>query len=290
MATIFIDGTSLSTKKIYLHGENINPLQPATVMENGISIPNPWKHSYLPKVVLLPKDNYENNGVKEFDLPEGNYKIITSVHTLVKFKVSHDGKVLFDASLNSCVSGNMSDRLILTGFKINIDARYIGGRGLNFEDTFMNSYTGNLLPNDIAIGNYGFIAESGIVADFGFDVDLSGNIQVRDIDHQTISTHNANNLVVMGFPVLIDGHAVALFRDANPAFSMVDNHNLSSKTNVILANFMPLLLDATKMVYLLKQEGGENLGFHVNKHGVVTCTRGFAPNTTYQSMRRVEAA
>jgi hypothetical protein len=287
MAQIFIDGTSLSTKRIYLHGENINPLQPTTVIENGISIPNPWQHSYLPKGVLLPKDNYENNGIKEFDLPEGKYKIITSVHTLVKFEVTH-GKVLYDASLNSCVSGNMSDKLILKGFKINIDARYIGGRGLNFEDTFMNSYTGYLLPNDIAIGHYDFIAESGIVADFGFDIDLSGNVHVLDSEHKKISTCNTNNLVVMGFPVLIDGHAVVLFRDANPAFSMADNHNLSSKTNVILANFMPLLLDVTKMVYLLKQDGGENLGFHINKHGIVTCTRGFKPNT-YQDMRRVEA-
>ncbi len=289
MAKIFIDGTQLSTKKIYLHGENINPLQPVNMVHEGRTIPNPWKYSYLPKAVLLPKDNYENDGVKEFDLPEGNYKIITSVHTLVKFKVSH-GKVHYDASLNGCVSGNGSDKLILKGFKINIDARYIGGRGLNFEDTFMNSYTGNLLPNDVAIGNYIFIAESSTVADFGFDVDLSGNIQVRDIDHRNISTHNANNLVVMGFPVLIDGHAVVLFKDANPAFSIVDNHNLSSKTNVILANFMPLIMDVTQIHYLLKQEGSDNLGFHINKQGFVTCTRGFTATLSYQGIRRVEAA
>lgn len=287
MATIFIDGTSLSTKKIYLHGENINPLQPATIIDpSGRIIPNPWKHSYLPKGVLLPKDNYENDGVKEFELQEGKYKIITSVHTLVKFEVSQ-GRVHYDSGINGCVSGNMTGRLILKGFRVNIDARYIGGRGLNFEETFMNSYTGNLLPNDIAIGHYGFIAESGIVADFGFDVDLSGNIQVRDIDHQTISTHNANNLVVMGFPVLIDGHAAVLFRDANPAFSMADNHNLSSKTNVILANFISLL---PNNFYLLKQEGIENLGFRIDKHGAITCTRGFTTNITYQSIRRVEAA
>lgn len=282
MITITIDGTALLHTRFSLQSSIINPSQPATITVGGITQPNPWKHSFLPVGIALPKDFYDNDGIKTFNLPDvdASYEIISTAHTVVNFKV-HNGNIEYDHSLDSIISGRGTNRLMLTGVRITIDARYIIGKGVMFDGTFESFIVGNVLPNNTAIGKFAFTMGSSIVSDLVFDVAMDGTIHFDVVKYGCYAKGDGTKILkLLGYPVLVDGQDTALFKDGNPVFSMVDNHNMWSATNVILGNYMPLRNTISQEMYLLKIDAANrHNGFHLDSNGVVTVSAIFRKDT-----------
>ena len=268
MANIVIDGTALLHTRFSLQSNVVNPSQPANITVEGVMQPNPWKRSFLPTGHPLPSDFYANDGIKTFDLPDANYVIISTVHSVVNFTVQN-GKIDYPHSLDGIISGRGTNKLMLTGVRITIDARYIIGKGVMFDGTFESFIVGNVLPNDRAIGKFAFTMGSSIVSDFGFDVAIDGTIHFDVAKYGRYAKGDGTKILkLLGYPVLVDGQDTVLFKDGNPVFSMVDNHNMWSATNVIVGNYMPL---RNTEIYLLKIDAtNRHNGFHLDSNGLVT--------------------
>ncbi len=286
MATsIKIDGSRLIHKNFVLVGTKPNALQPATIRNaSGASIANPWKTTFLPIGTNLTNgaDWYVNGGAASppplptvFNLPDDTYTIVvqSANFSVVTFTVT-EGIVNYDHSIDNIVNGRGTNTLVLMGVKITIDARYIIGKGVwlgNVCDDFSATITGYFLPN-VAAHKYSFIVGSGIVAAFEFNITIGGKVTFDTVRYNHYAQgNNTDTLTLWGYAVLIDGRSTSLFKDANPVFAMVDNHNPSSATNVIVGNYLPLRNNIGDGFYLLQiDSAGHKKGFHINDSGVIT--------------------
>ena len=289
MANIIIDGSGLVHKHFVLVGTKINTLQPATVRDTqGNIIANPWLYDFLPTTADISNGgDWFLNGINTFDLPDDTYTIIvqSANYSLVTFTVS-SGIIYYDRSIDSIVSGRGTNTLILIGVTITIDASYIIGRGVNLGrvwDDFRAKVTGNFLPN-WATHKYSFIVGSGLVADFEFNIDISGKILYDFRKYQGyVSGKGTNCLTLYGYPVLIDARQTkeSSFEVIGPwDNTMVDNHNPKAESKVVMGNFMPLNWDISQLLYGLKIDAsGHQTGFHIDSKGIITLNAGFHKNT-----------
>ena len=291
MANIKIDGSRLIHKNLVLLGKTANPLQPATVTKDGITFANPWMNDFLPISTDLSNggDWYVNGGIENpppietvFDLPDGTYTIIvqSANFSLVTFTVA-SGIINYEHSIDSIVSGRGTNTLVLIGVNITIDASYIIGRGVNLSsvwDDFRTKITGNFLPN-WTTHKYSFIVGSGLVADFQFNIDISGKVIFAPTYKGYVSGSGSNCLTLFGYPIIVDAR-----RTTNSTFevigpwddTMVDNHNPKSASKVVMGNFMPLRGNISQLLYGLKIDDlGHQTGFFLNNRGVITLNLGF---------------
>jgi hypothetical protein len=286
MATsIKIDGSRLIHKNFVLVGTKPNPLQPDIIHDaSGTSIANPWKTTFLPIGTNLTNgsDWYVNGGAGSppplptvFSLPDDTYTIVvqSANFSVITFTVT-GGIVNYDHNIDNIVNGRGTNSLVLIGVKITIDARYLIGNGVMLGgvwNDFRVLITGYFLPN-VASHKYSFIVGSGIVAAFEFNITIGGKVVFDTVRYNHYAQgNNTDTLTLLGYPVLIDGRSTGLFRDANPIFTMIDNHNPSSATNVILGNYLPLRNNINDGFYLLQiDSAGHQKGFHINDIGIIT--------------------
>jgi hypothetical protein len=289
---IKIDGSRLCHKNLLLMGTKDNLLQP-------LSVHPTWKKSFLPIGTNLSHGAtwYVNGGTETtstlptvFDLPDDTYTIIvqSANFSLVTFTVTA-GIIDYLHSIDSIVSGRGTNTLTLLGVKITIDARYLIGKGVLLDGVwkdFKALFTGNFLPN-LPTHTYSFIVGSGIVASINFRIDISGKVFFDTKYNVYAYGNNTNTLTLLGYPILVDGRNTSLFKDANPVFSMVDNHNPSSVTNVILGNYLPLAGNISQYIYLLKMDSADNQkGFHIDDNGVII-SHSSVSHDTLNGIRRI---
>jgi hypothetical protein len=291
--TIKINGTSLIHKNLVLIGGKPNALQPPNIIQDGNTIPNPWPNVFLPVGTDLSNGrDWFVNGDNTFDLPDDTYTIVVQSgnYSVVTFSVT-SGIVDYDHSLDSVVSGRGTDTLVLIGVNVTIDARYIIGRGVILPgvwEDFRTIVTGNFLPNWTG-HKYIFIVGSGLVADFLFNIDMSGNVVFDSIGEQYASGNNTNYLALYGYPVLVDARNATNqpFEVVGPwDRNMKDNHNPSSESQVVMGNFMPLLADISSYSYELERHDNGSKGFHLDGNGVITLSAGCSQDL-FEGMKRI---
>jgi hypothetical protein len=270
MAQIIIDGSNL-------------------IHEELIVVSNDNQRNFVP-ISQPTKTDWFDNGVNTFDLPNGSYTIIvqSANFSAVVFTVS-GGIINYDTDLDAIVSGRETNTLVLIGVFLTIDARYLIGQGVmlgNVWKDFRALVTGFFLPNH-PLHTYSFIVASSVVADINFRIDISGKIFFNEKYNKCASGNDSDTLNLFGYPVLIDGRNSSIFADANPIFSMVDNHNPSSVTNVVLGNYLPLREDICDGFYLLKMVNDKQKGFHINNEGIITLHSSIFNQDVFNGIRRV---
>lgn len=290
MGNIKIDGTRLIHEHFVLTGTRRNPLQPATIRDaTGNIIPNPWLNDFLPTGTNLSNggDWFKNDNTNPltFDLPDDTYTIIvqSANFSVVTFSVNGD-IISYDHSIDSIVSGRDTSTLVLNGVNITIDASYIIGRGVSLGSVwndFRAKVTGNFLPN-WPTHKYSFIVGSALVADFQFNIDISGKVIFDSIYNGYASGSGSNCLTLFGYPILVDAR-----KTTSPTFevigpwddTMVDNHNPKSASKVVMGNFMPLRGSISQLLYGLKIDDlGHQTGFALSNRGTITLSPGFTKN------------
>lgn len=284
MKTIKIDGLQLVHKYLVLIGSVNNSLQPLVVTKDGVTQANPWLNNFLPVGTDLSNGgDWYLNGDNTFELPDAVYTIVvqSANFSVIRFSVNQ-GIINYDHSLNAIICGRGSDTLTLKGVNITIDARYIIGSGVMLSsvwDNFRTIVKGNFLPN-LPQHKYVFIVGSGLIADFQFNISIDGRVMFdMACYNKYVSGNDTNYLVLGGYPLLIDARkapssSFEIF--GTEGNTMIDNHNPSSVSKVVVGNFMPLPLNIKNYLYGLKlDKNGYLTGFHIDSNGLISLDKGF---------------
>lgn len=245
MTRIKIDGRAISNHWMLLQDN-------AGQIFERVDIPDPTPHP----------DWYFNGGldfdttqlVPTFDLPDGTYNINPQGSSNFTFTVSQ-GKVDYGTDCEGFLQGRGTDTLVLKGFAVTIDARYLIGNGLIFwgvlgfgagdpkgrGDQYVIHRTCTLLPGN----NYYFVVASGMYGDFYFSVDKRGKLILDPKYASFMKVRAGNTLQITGFPLLID--ATKNGPDPLGIFGVYglwdaplpDNHTPWTTAKVIMGNFVP---------------------------------------------------
>jgi hypothetical protein len=155
-----------------------------------------------PSITLMP-------GTYGFQQASGYFADFT-------FTVDAAGNVGFDVNFNSFLQGAGTSKLIVVGFPIQLVATaldhdlllMVAGAGILSHTSAHNL---QLVP----ASHYGFQPGSGIVADFEFGVDLSGQVVVN-ASYSSFASSTGTTLTITGHRIHVD--ARALSHDLLPIF------------------------------------------------------------------------
>lgn len=247
----------------------------ATIKINGRAITNHWmllqndEGDIFERIDIAPSypsPNWYFNGgldfpsdttIPTFELPDGVYHINPQGGSNFTFSIE-SGLVNYPSDCEPFLSGRGTNKLILNGFDITIDARYLIGNGLVFNgvlgygggdpkgngDQLVIYRTCTLLPGI----NYYFVAGSGLYADFKFTVEKDGSLTVDPIYNKFTKKIGTDTLIIEGFPIIIDARS----NGSDPLMfetgiyniwdaPLDDNHRTFSTSKVIMGNFLPTL-------------------------------------------------
>jgi hypothetical protein len=257
-----------------------------------------------------PSPNWYFNGgldfpstqpIPTFNLPDGTYLINPQGGSNFTFTVS-GGNVGYGSDCAGFLSGAGTNTLVLKGFTVTVDARYLIGNGLTFwgvlgfgpadpkgnGDKLVIHRTSTLLPGS----NYYFVVGSGLYGDFYFSVEKDGKLKL-DSKYALFMRFEKRTLVIQGFPILIDGRlngpapldifGVYSLWDA----ALPDNHTPWSTSKVIIGNFVPTW-EAHGYFPLKSPTGVSSEGFRVAINGIVNVSNtNYLKVDTYNGIRRV---
>ena len=218
-----------------------------------------------------------------------------------------DGVVNYDTDCSRFLEGHGTDTLVLKGYAVTIDARYLTGPGLIFwgvlgygasdpkgnGDTHLLNRTCQLLPG----ADYYFVVASGMYGDFSFTLEKDGSIFIDNKFLLFSRLQNGNTIIIEGFPMIFDG----VLNGANPTglfgiyglldSPFADNHTPWSYSKVITGNFMPTLPGHGffPMMAYGGKSGVSKEGFRVSVAGDVIVSDATYLNTDiYNGTRRVQ--
>jgi mannan endo-1,4-beta-mannosidase len=245
MNVIKIDGRAVTNHWMLLQNTNGKIFERTDILPSYPS-PNWYFNGGLdfPDTQLIPT----------FELPDGDYQINPQGGNNFIFQV-YGGQIQYDADCDIFLEGRGTDTLVLKGYEITIDARYLIGNGLTFwgvlgfgpndpkgkADKLLIHKKVCLLPGS----NYYFVVASGMYGDFYFTVEKNGKITL-DAKYASFMSIEANHtLVIKGFPILIDGRLNG--SEPQEIFGiyqiydtpLADNHTNWSYAKVVMGNFVP---------------------------------------------------
>jgi hypothetical protein len=198
-------------------------------------------------------------------LEPGTYQVIVGSGLVADFTftVNPQGKVDFDPSFGSFLAGRGTSTLVVTGFEITFDARYLSGPTTLFvlPDGFpvLNTKI-RLLP----ASSYQVEQGSGSVAQWKIKIGLDGKLHYDpplDIaQNGFLAGNGTTTLQLFGFPLLVDARA-----SGAAAVVVVPTGNVTASTSdVTFVNLLPtdnvaLQLDSKRLPFVLDFNGT----FHV---------------------------
>ena len=293
MATIKIDGRAISNHWMLLQDSAGNVFERMDIPPSYPS-PNWYFNGGLDFPTTQP--------IPTFDLPDGTYNIRPIGDSNFVFTVNL-GLVDYATDCDGFLSGRGTNTLVLNGYNVTIDARYLVGNGLTFwgtlgfgagdpkgnGDKLVIYRTCTLLPGS----NYYFVVGSGLYGDFYFSVEKNGTLTVDRKYAKFMKAEANKTLTIKGFPLLIDGRLNGV--EALDFFGVFglwdaplpDNHTPWSNSKVILGNFVPTLED-----FSLRTEQGRSTvsteGFRVTIDGKVIITNpAFLKVDKFNGIRRI---
>ncbi len=194
---------------------------------------------------------------QSLQLQPGRYEFVVAsgVPSDFTFDVTAAGLIEYDPSFDTFLSGRGSRTLVIKGFEINFDARYLSGPISLF-----------VLPDAVQILNtsirllpassYNLEQGSGSVARWPLKIGLDGKVDYdRGLDISQggfLSGRGTQQLQLFGFPLLVDARA-------SGAASVVLNPTgnvTTSTTDITFANLLPtenvaVLLDSKRVPFVL---------------------------------------
>ena len=231
----------------------------------------PFVHSNAasnnPLLVLVgpPGEVFITAPLSSLELPAGGYEVIvaSALVSNFTFTVTPQSTVDFDPSFDSFASGRGSSTLVITGFELTFDARYLSGPTTVF-----------VLPDAVQVLNtrirllpaptYGLEQGSGSVAQWQLAVGLDGKFhyeQSLDISQNGFLSGNGTTVLqLFGYPLLVDARA-----SGASSVGLVPTGNVTfSTTDVTFVNLLPtenvaLQLDSERLPFVLDLNGT----FHV---------------------------
>ena len=163
--------------------------------------------------------------VQTLSMPAGTYsfQVGSGYYCDFTFEVTSAGLIAYDPKYGTFLAGAGTSTLVLNGFKVTIDARYLPGQGLILSDIplinnttdWISLKTMNMLPASY----YSVQQGSGIVCNLSFQLDGSGHFQyAANFDVAKggfLQGAGTSTLVFLGYPLLVDsrgtdGSGVAL--------------------------------------------------------------------------------
>lgn len=232
---ITIDGTTLFNNRILL-------IDPAGNMVN-----NDWLDCSTPL---------------QLSLAEGEYRFCnqTTVSDFY-FTVSSSGAINIPPTANAFMQVVNGNTLKLKGYRVKVDARYLTGDGITWptahvatnEDGIANGFIKNDIISLLPGMAYYIQSASGMVSNFYIKLTLDKQWQVL---HPTTMAPDAvfdrfitiindtyiPELIIMGYPLLIDGrsakHQLQLM-DVNGSYNKGANHTTFDDEGVLFVNLLP---------------------------------------------------
>jgi hypothetical protein len=195
------------------------------------------------------------------DLPPGGYEVIVASALVADFTftISPRGTVEFDPSFDSFLSGRGTSTLVVTGFEITFDARYLSGPTTLFvlpDAVQVLDTTLRLLP----ASSYGLEQGSGSVAGWPLTITRAGVVEYEasfDIAHNGfLAGRGTRTLQLLGYPLLVDARASG----ATSVGLQPTGSTTFSTTNVTFVDLLPtneiaLQLDDHQLPFVLDLDG-----------------------------------
>jgi hypothetical protein len=194
-------------------------------------------------------------------LAPGGYEVIVGSGLVADFAftVSPQGTIDFDTRFNAFLGGRGTSTLVVTGFLITFDARYLSGPTTLFvlpdAVTVLNT-TLHLLPASA----YQMEQGSGSVAQWKLQIGLDGKLHydpVLDVSRNGFLAGNGTTrLQLFGYPLLVDARA-----SGAGAVVVVPTGNITaSATDVTFVNLLPtdnvaLQLDSKRVPFIVNLDG-----------------------------------
>jgi hypothetical protein len=152
--------------------------------------------------------------VQTLHLPAGQYsfQVGSGYFADFTFSVTAQGAVDYDHTFDTFLDGRGSGTLVIAGFPVTLDARYLSGAGILLvipatADDFIAYKQCRMVP---ATG-YSVQQGSGQVADFTFRLGLDGRFSYNvayDVAHGGfLSGNGTSTLEFQGYPLLVDARA-----------------------------------------------------------------------------------
>ena len=202
---------------------------------------------------------------QSLQLQPGRYEFVVAsgVPSDFTFDVTAAGLINYDAAFDTFLSGRGTTTLVVRGFEIHFDARYLSGPISLFvlpDAVRILNTSLRLLPASSYVLEQG----SGSVAQWPLQIGLDGKVQYDqglDIAHGGfLSGRGTTQLQLLGFPLLVDARpSGAASVVLNPTGNVT-----TSTTDVTFANLLPtenvaVLLDSKRVPFGLDFVGN----FHV---------------------------
>jgi hypothetical protein len=184
--------------------------------------PTDFQDGSLSPTIMLPA------GIFSFQQDSGN---IASF----QFEVTAAGTLDFNPQFDNFLSGRGTSTLKLNGFAITLDGTALS-HGLLLSNT-LNFLRSDSIHNLVLVPapTYIFLAGSGIVANFIFEVDLNGNVVFDPKFAGFADGSGSNRLTIQGFVVGIDGRR--LTHELLPLIDRIPNDFLPAT----VVNFLTLI-------------------------------------------------
>jgi hypothetical protein len=191
---------------------------------------------------------FDSTVVQSISLPAGTYlfQITAGQFTSLIFQVKENGTVDYSSDFDGFLKGRGSSRLVIEGYEVTLDARYIGmneALGLLLvtlgDSEFFLKQTIRLVPS-----SYGFQQGAALVSSWEIELGIDGlfkyNPEYDIANRGFLGGHGTSTVVFFGYPFLVDatksGGNFFIFSQilscANPGASF---NNL-----VVFSNLLPM--------------------------------------------------
>ena len=145
---------------------------------------------------------------------------------IVTFELSAAGAIDYAKEFDGAVLGRGTSKLIIRAFQVTIDARGLNSHGFIFTHVGNvgeeKQFTSNAIVN-LAATNYTILQQSGLAANFAFNVEPDGNFDYApDLDKLRggfLSGRGTSTLALLGYEVRINATALSYPRYSIPGMS-----------------------------------------------------------------------
>jgi hypothetical protein len=207
---------------------------PIAIDTSALSI----KHFRIPEQQPPPPTDFQDGSLSPtVILPAGTYSFQQDSGNIAsfQFEVTATGTLNYPPQFDTFLSGRGTSTLKLNGFAITLDGTALS-HGLllsNTTDFFMSDSVHNLVL--VPAPFYIFLAGSGIVANFTFQIDLDGHVVFDPKFAGFADGSGSKNLTIRGFVVGIDGRR--LTQELLPLIDRTPNDFLPAT----VVNFLTLI-------------------------------------------------
>jgi hypothetical protein len=166
-----------------------------------------YSHYQIPGIT--PDWLESRSTVRALEMPQGTYhfQIASGYYADFTFRVTAVGTVEYDEAYEPFLDGHGSSRLVIDGFEVTLDARYLSNAGVLMVVT-TNEWVLHRTVRLVPASHYRVQQGSGIVGDFEFALDLHGRFQYNQGLDVTaggfLGGRGTSTMQFLGYPLLID--------------------------------------------------------------------------------------